>query len=333
MPTLGQALDDATRRLRAAGSETARLDAEVLLAFAIGTDRTGVLAHPDLELQASHAERLESAVVRREAGEPVAYIRGIKEFYGIVLGVDPRVLIPRPESELLVEIGLARLRERLSGTPRPAGTPRLRAVDIATGSGAVAIALAVSLRRRGQLDEVDILATDISSDALQVAMENAVGHGVADRMRFREGDLLPGGELPFDLVLANLPYVPSGDVPGLPVAARFEPRLALDGGPDGLVQVRRLIAALPAALADGGSALLEIDPRQVEAVHADVVEVAPSWEVLVHPDLSGHPRAVEIRAAADAGHGTGPDAASGAAAGSDAGELTGAGDPRIGGPL
>lgn len=297
MATLGQALDDATRQLRAAGSETARLDAEVLLAFAIGIDRTGVLAHPELELSPGHASRLAAAVERRASGEPVAYIRGIKEFYGIVLGVDRRVLIPRPETELLVEVGLARLRARLSGAPRPPDAPPLQVADVATGSGAVAIALAVALRRHGQLGEVEILATDAWQDALQVAMENAAAHGVADRVRFRLADLLPDGESPFDLLLANLPYVPSAEVPRLPVAASFEPRAALDGGEDGLVLVRRLIQGLPAWLAPEGAALLEIGAQQAGAVRDELATTLPSWPATVHADLSGRPRAVEVRRA------------------------------------
>jgi release factor glutamine methyltransferase len=137
--TLGPILEAGIARLRASGSESPRLDAEVLAAHVLGIDRTGVLAHPEMPVGPEEAERFEECVGRREAGEPVAYIRGMKEFYGLAFSVDRRVLIPRPETELLVDLALADVVRRLTGAPRPAGTAPLRVVDVGTGSGAVAI--------------------------------------------------------------------------------------------------------------------------------------------------------------------------------------------------
>lgn len=292
--TLGPILDAAVARLRASGSESPRLDAEVLAAHVLGIDRTGVLAHPEMPLGSGEARRLEECVARREAGEPVAYIRGLKEFHGLALSVDRRVLIPRPETELLVDLALADVARRLTGAPRPVGTAPLRLVDVGTGSGAVAIALAVALRRRGMAGAVEILATDLSSEALEVAVENVVSHATADGVRLAVADLLPEGERPFDIVVANLPYVPSAEIPGLPIAARYEPSLALDGGPDGLSPLRALLSRLPDVLAPGGTAYLEIGADNELGAREAVEERVPGWGLAVHSDLAGLPRVLEV---------------------------------------
>ena len=292
--TVGATLERAIARLRRSGSETARLDAELLVAHAVGVDRTGVLAHPEAPLPPHAAGRLEGFVGRRERGEPIAYIRGIKEFHGLAFTVDERALIPRPETELLVDIGASRVVAALTAAPRGPGSGRLRVADVGTGSGAVAVALAATLRHRRILGEVDLVATDVSAGALELAVENAVAHGLADEIRFVQADLLPPGEPAFDLVLANLPYVPSGDVPLLPVAASFEPTLALDGGADGLAAVRRLLALLPAALRPPGIALLEIGAGEDDGLRAAAGRTLPGWELTFHPDLAGIPRVAEI---------------------------------------
>ena len=256
--TIGDLLKAATARLRQAGSESPRLDAELLLGWAVGADRTALIAHPEASVGPDGTAAFEAALVRREAGEPVAYIRGVKEFHGLAFVVDRRVLIPRPETEILVSEAEREVAWRLTSAPRPPGTPELRVIDVGTGSGAIAIALASALRNRRMLNEVAILAVDYSADALKLAQENAVGHAVADALTFAQADLLPANEPPFDLILANLPYIPSGEIESLPIAASFEPPLALDGGIDGLATVRRLLAALPSALAPTGTALMEI---------------------------------------------------------------------------
>ena len=288
IPTLGQVLDRAIARLRESGSDTARLDAELLAAHVLGIDRTGVIAHPEVTLSSGHHARIEEAVARRERGEPVAYIRGLKEFHGLAFSVDERALIPRPDTELLVDLGVA----RASSTILRKG--RCRVADVGTGSGAVCVALASALRGRGMLAVTELLATDVSPGALALATENAVVHGLADSIRFVHADLVPEGEPPADLLVANLPYVPSADVPGLPVAARFEPRLALDGGPDGLAVVRRLLALLPVVLDRDGTALLEIGAGEADLVLAAARDALPGRGLVIHPDLAGIARVLEV---------------------------------------
>jgi release factor glutamine methyltransferase len=304
--TIRTALGGATERLRAAGSESARLDAELLLGWAIGADRTTVLAHPDAPVGDDAAARFEAAVDRRATGEPVAYIRGLKEFHGLAFSVDPRALIPRPETETLVDEAVAVVMDRLAARSGEAGAgpglggDAIRVADIGTGSGAIAVAVAVALRGRRVVmgRNVTILATDRSPDALDLARENAVAHAAADGLRFAEADLLPpvlpDDGAPFDLILANLPYVDSDAVDRLPIAASFEPRPALDGGPGGLDVIRALLARLPDVLAEDGIALLEIGGDQGETAPAAVAEVLPGWRSIVSRDLGGQPRVVRV---------------------------------------
>ena len=319
MATIGELLTDATNRLREAGSETPRLDAELLLGFAVGADRTAIVAHRDAPVGEDAAAHFEEAVRRREAGEPVAYIRGIKEFHGLAFAADRRALIPRPETEALVDAALAEVMTRLGRRPGEAGrgaggvaggapaggaaaggSDPIRVADVGTGSGAIAVALAVALRsRRVEMGRhVTILATDLSADALELARENAVGHATADGMRFVEADLLPpvlpDGGAPLDVVLANLPYVQTDAIEGLPIAASFEPREALDGGVDGLDAIRALLERLPEALAGDGVALLEIGADQGGTAPEAVAARLPGWRVSIAPDLAGHPRVLRV---------------------------------------
>ena len=288
--TVGSALAAATARLQESGSETPRLDAELLLGHALGVDRATLLAAPLAMLGDGQRASLATMLDRRAAGEPVAYIRGLKEFYGLALAVDARALIPRPETEALVELALARLRDALVSRPRDGGP--LTVWDVGTGSGAIVVALAVEARRRRYAVDLRFRATDISPDALGLAVENAVAHGVADIIEFASLDL--AGEGSCDLLLANLPYVPSAAVPKLPVAAHYEPAVALDGGANGLEVVCRLLAQLPVALKADGSALLEIGSDQVDAVTAAVAATLPDWSLEIHPDLGGAPRVAEL---------------------------------------
>ena len=290
-------VDAAVERLRASGSDTPRLDAELLLAYAIGVDRTAVIAHGDAPVGVDAERTFLDLVARREAGEPVAYLRGMKEFHGIALTVDARALIPRPETEALVDRGLEEVMTRLTGSVREGP---LRVIHVGTGSGAVAVALSVALRgRRVPPEDVELLATDIDPDALDLARENAVSHGVGDRLRFREADLLPdeGAGRPWEVVLANLPYVRSDAVDDLVArhaSPAFEPRRALDGGPDGLTAIGRLLDELPRGLSVDGVALLEIGADQGEAIRGLVAERLPGWSVEVIPDLAGLPRIARI---------------------------------------
>lgn len=302
-------LREGVERLRAARSETPRLDAELLLGDAVGLGRTVILAHPEAPVGADAAARYRAGIERRVAGEPVAYIRGMKEFYGLALAVDRRALIPRPETERLVELAEAEVRRRLPASCG-AGEPPIRIVDVGTGSGAIVVALAVSLRRLGALGAVVLVGLDIADDALDLARKNAVGHAVGDAVAFEGSDLLGGGgeagaggegagegaaaRLPFDLVLANLPYVRHDALPGLPIAASFEPVLALDGGTDGLALIELLLAQLPDALAAGGLALLEIGADQGELIVECCERVLPAWRCEVETDLAGLPRVARI---------------------------------------
>lgn len=289
-------------RLRAvatdAGLETPRLDAELLLAHAIGVDRTAVVAHPDAPVGPGAEAAYLAWIERRAAGEPVAYLRGIKEFHGIALAVDARALIPRPETERLVDLALAEVMARLTAGARSGQGPAVGLLDAGTGSGAIAIALAIALRSRGvPPDEVSITATDVSSDALDLARENAVAHGVGDRVAIVAADLVPPGVRTWDLVTANLPYVRSAALASLPAPTTFEPVLALDGGPDGLSVIDRLLERLPAVLAHDGVAWLEIGADQGDAIVDDVAARLPGWTCRVEPDLSGAPRVAVIERA------------------------------------
>lgn len=264
--------------LRAAGSTSPALDAEVLLAHVLGADRAALYASPERELTQEQVARYRELVGRRLEGVPVAYLTGRKEFMGLDFHVNPAVLIPRPETELMVERALALLQD----------LPRPLAVDVGTGSGAVAVSIA-----RYHPGAV-VYAVDISPAALEVAGANVRRHGVAERVRCLEGDLL--APLPpdlvgrVDLICANLPYIPSPDFPYLPRDVRHEPRLALDGGPDGLGAYRRLVPQAARFLRPGGHLLMEIDPRR--AREALSLVPAPEWEVFIERDLSGKERLV-----------------------------------------
>ncbi|MDH5244227.1 MAG: peptide chain release factor N(5)-glutamine methyltransferase [Chloroflexota bacterium] len=304
MATTRELLEAGIARLREgaleAGLETPRLDAELLLAHAVGVDRTAVIAHPDAPVGPEAEAAYRRAIERRVVGEPVAYLRGIKEFHGLAFAVDPRALIPRPETELLVDLAFADVMDRLTGAARPRDHRPVSVLDVGTGSGAVAIALAVALRKRGvPADDVAITAVDIVPEALDLARENAVGHAVGDRVRFVGADLLPPVVAgPWDVIAANLPYVRSDALARLPAPTTYEPAIALDGGADGLVVIDRLLAALPTALAHGGLALLEIGSDQGTSILEHVHDRLPGWRCRVEPDLAGLPRVARIERAA-----------------------------------
>jgi release factor glutamine methyltransferase len=253
MRTWGEARTAATARLRsAADPDTAALDADVLLAHVLGVGKEALFAHPERQLSEADAARFQDFVERRSRGEPVAYLRGFKEFYGLRLRVDPRVLIPRPETEALV--GAAR--ERIAGRA-------LVVVDVGTGSGAIAVAIAAHEHR------VRVIATDSSREALAVAESNALACGVADRVEFRRGDLLAPITERADIVCANLPYLPDALVEtwvGERSSLAFEPRESVVAGVDGLSVIRRCALDLTRVLAPGGAAFFECDPPQIAAV-------------------------------------------------------------------
>lgn len=296
-PTAGALVAAASARLRAAGSPTARLDAELLVGHAFGRDRAWLLAHPDAGLEAGVAAELEGWIARRAAGEPIAYIRGWKEWLSLRVAVDRRVLIPRPETELLAEAAIGEIAARLVRDDLPRDEAPIVAWDVGTGSGVVALAVALRFRTALALGRLRLVASDVSPDALEVAADNLASHGVGGLVTMATGDLLDGagGRLPRpDVVAANLPYVPSADVDSGAGSLAYEPRDALDGGPDGLDPVRALLDQLPSRVAPGGVALLEIGAGQAETVRELASRLPIRVETAALADLAGIDRVIRI---------------------------------------
>jgi len=267
---VGEALSAATDAFTAAGVDTPRLDAEVLLAEATGRDRAGLAADPDAPVEPGPARRFGEMVRRRIRREPVAYILGRKGFRNIELAVDRRVLIPRPESELLVEIALELEPESV--------------LDVGTGSGAIALAVA------GELPGCEVAATDTSEEAIELARENAERLGLADRVAFEIGTVPPDRR--FDLVLANLPYVREDELPSLePEITDYEPRQAVVAGAEGLEAIAVVAAAASAALTDTGALAFEVGAGQAGAVAELLVDLG-FMQVEGRQDLAQVPRVV-----------------------------------------
>lgn len=289
---IGTLVTTAAERLRRAGSPTPRLDAELLVAHAAGRDRVWLHAHPEGTLDPEATGVLERWLVRRAAGEPIAYIRGFKEWRGLRIRTDRRALIPRPETELLADAAIAEIAERLTN-----GDGTITCWDVGTGGGAVAVAVGLRFRPAAQLGRLRLVASDASPDALELASENLAAHGVAELVTLACGDLLAGaGErisTP-DVVLANLPYVASDEVVRGVGSLRYEPRDALDGGADGLEVIGRLVAQLPERLAPGGVALLEVGAGQAEPVMR-LALASGHFETRARRDLAGRERVVTIR--------------------------------------
>jgi release factor glutamine methyltransferase len=281
--SVGEALSSAADALRAAGVDSPRLDAEILLEAATGRDRASLAASPEAVVEAAQGRAFGAMVRRRVAREPIAYILGRKGFWTIELETDPRVLVPRPETELLVELAVEL---------RPAAV-----LDVGTGSGAVALAVATELL------DCDVVATDVSRAALDVAATNAARLGLDGRVRFELGTIPGCGR--FDLLLANLPYVRSGDWPALaPEITEHEPREALVAGEDGLAAIRSLVAALARGESAGDrpparTVGLEVGEGQARPV-AELLAAAGFAEIEIRPDLAGIERCVvgHIEAAA-----------------------------------
>jgi release factor glutamine methyltransferase len=258
--------------------ERARRDAEFLLLHATGMSRASLLTHNDDTLSPEHTAAFDALITRRAAGEPIQQITGEAEFYGLPFRVTRDVLIPRPETEHLVEHTVA-LAQAL---------PAPRIVDVGAGSGAIAVALAHAL------PHATVTSIDLSPNALTVARENAVRNKLDDHIRFLQGDLLtPVAGERFDLIVSNPPYVPEADRDTLSVEVRdYEPALALFAGADGLDVYRRLIPSAFAALTPGGALLLEIGYGQRDAIHA-LLTAADFTKITFTPDLQGIPRVAE----------------------------------------
>lgn len=293
-----EALRDGARLLKEAGIERARLEAEILLAHVLDATRLDLLAHPERELT-SAAESAFSELVRRRASRyPLPYLTGVREFMGLRFHVNPHVLIPRPETEVLVEAAIEALR---AGHHESEGA-HLLAVDVGTGSGAIAVSLAHTV------PEARVLATDLSPEACATARLNAHRLGVADRVEVLQGDLLDplsarcGPQVPppsrAAVVCANLPYIPDECWPSLqPEVRDWEPEVALRGGPGGLHVIDRFLEQVPGFLRPGGRLFLEIGPEADQGARvAERLRATGGWdEVTVLRDLAGLVRVVTAR--------------------------------------
>ncbi|WP_428267490.1 peptide chain release factor N(5)-glutamine methyltransferase [Haliangium sp.] len=305
--TILKVLEWTTGRFQRAGLEPARLEAQVLLAHVLGCDRVRLYVDFERPLQAAELARYRGLIQRRLAGEPAAYLIGEQEFWSLPFTVGPEVLVPRRDTETVIEVILDQVSER--------GAP-VRVADVATGSGAIAVTLAHELRA------AQVVATDASAAAARLAAANAARNRVDDRVEVRVGDLLlplaadasghrgdgrgagtsPGagpdgcGDDPgFDILVSNLPYVPSADIPGLAAEVRHEPAMALDGGPDGLVLIRRLVAEAARHLRPAGLLVLEHGYDQAEAVRGLIAATGAFEAAQTRADLGGQPRVTWAR--------------------------------------
>lgn len=273
--TVEHLLQKGTARLHTT-TDAPRVEAEVLMMYLLEASRAALLAHPERLLTTDQQVRYERLVSRRASGYPLPYITGRAEFYGLELEVTPDVMIPRPETETMVDLALER---------RPSTV-----VDVGTGSGCIAIALAANL------PDAVVYATEISSAALAIARSNVERHGLGDRVCPMLGDVLSPRPNPVDLIISNPPYISREEWPSLPEAVRdHEPRLALDGGPDGLEVIRELLAQSQGLLRPNGRLLIEMGADQGGAARRLASARFPEGTVRVHPDLAGRDRVLEVR--------------------------------------
>jgi release factor glutamine methyltransferase len=269
-----QALNQARKILTENNIDNASLEGEILLRHVLGIDRASLFSDLDIEISPSQEEELLKLVERRRKGEPSAYITGHKEFFGLDFIVNPHVLIPRPETELLVEKAINLCRTHSIFT----------VADIGTGCGAIVVSLAMNL------PEVTVFATDISIAALEVATQNCAKYGIKHRIILLQGDLLEPLPEPVDIIIANLPYVRTADL-----QVGFEPELAFNGGEDGLDKIKILVQQAGKKLGKHGSLILEIGQGQVEAVAAMLKHSFPSALIEIDRDLAGIERMICLR--------------------------------------
>lgn len=277
-PDLGDWLNLKVALLRGK-TEFPTIEVNAIASHVLDKPTEWIISHPEESLDCSQLEKLEESIDRLIAGEPLAYITGMRSFYGMDFFVDNRVLIPRPETELLIELAIA----WLEGHPATN-----KVIDVGTGSGAIAIVIA------DHFQTLHITAVDISPDALDVARSNAALHQVSDRIEFIRTDLLEGIDKKFDLILANLPYIPSNILDNLE-ALKFEPRIALNGGINGLVQITGIIDNCSKLVASKGCIILEIQYNQGDAVREIAAQRFPQAKISIHNDLASLPRVVKIQ--------------------------------------
>ncbi len=283
--SVGELLDQANRQLAASGIPYPPDEARLLMAETLGVSLAWVMAHPEAAVPPDRRSLYLSYVARRAAFEPEAYIVGHREFYGLAFQVGPGVLIPRPETELLVDHALAAATELLAAHRR-----RLLAVELGTGSGAVAIVLVMRQPR------LRFIAVEKSPSALSVARANAALHKVEDRIEFRQGDLLEGVVDRIDLLVANLPYIPSGEIDHLmPDVRDYEPREALDGGPEGTAVIQRALEQAVGRMERPGWLLFEIGDGQGAKLAEVSQQLYPAATVQVLRDYAGRERILSIQ--------------------------------------
>ena len=278
--TIESALIEGAASLKAAGVNDARNQANLLLRHVLERDRTFLLAHPEENLSTKQFDQYQALVARRAEGYPLQYLTGRQAFFQLDFEVTPDVLIPRPETELIVEVGIEILKDEAA--------PFF--ADLGTGSGAIAISLLQELPR------ARAIAFDVSAAALEVARRNAERHAVSDRLQLIESDLFSTMDFPaaFNLIVSNPPYIPANDLNGLQREVRHEPPGALDGGPDGLAVIRRLLKDAPDFLPANGYLVFEIGFDQHEAVTKLIDHRA--WELIeLRKDLQGIPRTVVLQ--------------------------------------
>ncbi len=282
MSTAGELVELGAGRLGAMGVASPRLEAQLLIAHATRRTRADVLAHPELSVTAAEEHAFFEALARREAAEPMAYVLGEREFYGRMFRVDRRALIPRPETELLVDLGRAAVSRWRAKESKPI------VVDVGTGCGAVAISVAAEAR-------VGVVATDISADALDLANDNTARHALSDSVSLVQTDLVGGLRGPLHVVLANLPYVPRDrDLP--PDVKNYEPALAIFGGVQGTELIERLLREARPLLAPGAEVAVELDEEeQAGRICALAAEIYAGAELSVCQDAGGYDRVVRVQ--------------------------------------
>ncbi|MGW8143534.1 MAG: peptide chain release factor N(5)-glutamine methyltransferase [Anaerolineales bacterium] len=284
MITLGEALKNSSEALLEF-SDSPNLDALTLLADRIGESRAWILAHPEVKLAESTKQLIQSDIAQLKNGMPLPYVVGHWEFYGLDFTVNQNTLIPRPETELLVEHALSWIDHH---------PDRRWVADVGTGSGCIAITLAKIQ------PSLSLIALDLSFLALKVARENAFRHNVSNQVNFIQSNLLDPLVQPFDIICANLPYIPSDLLPSLEVAKK-EPKLALNGGQDGFDVISRFLGGASEKIAPGGCVLFEIEQSQCPQVQKIAQQLFPLAEITVHKDLAGLDRLISIQLPEDNG--------------------------------
>jgi release factor glutamine methyltransferase len=283
---LGWLLEETRLSLESHGVEEANLEADLFLMKALGLDRSRLYSFPERLVTNEERETLSNDLFRRLNGEPWAYICGYREFYGLRMKVGPGVFIPRPETELLVDLVIELTRDLARTIP---ADRHIRIADICTGSGAIAVALAV------HLPQALLYATDISQSALEMTRINSEEYHVDDRITLLESDLLTLVSGQVDIVVSNPPYVPQAEISHLAREVLSEPLVALDGGYDGLDVVRSLLPQAISKLRRPGAIVMEISPEQGDEVCLLASALAPNGDFTLHKDLSGRQRAVLAR--------------------------------------